>query len=244
MAMNVIDVEYEEIDLGQVDGTNGTNGKELELQVASNYIQMRYTGGTWTNLLPLSLITGPQGLKGDAGKKLQLQADGTYIQYKYEGETAWTNLIALSVLKGPKGEDGADGKKLLIQVAGGYIQYRYEGDASWVNLISIASITGPEGKVGPTAFKVDTATQSIVSFKTARNASVTKTKGQLTDASGKALYPETSTEQIYADANTTQEQINKGEMHYISHVPGESITLGTYDEWVAAGKPVAPSNFD
>ena len=105
MAMNVIDVEYEEIDLGQVDGTNGTNGRELELQVASNYIQMRYTGGTWANLLPLSLITGPQGLKGDAGKKLQLQANGTYIQYKYEGETAWVNLIALSVLKGPKGEE-------------------------------------------------------------------------------------------------------------------------------------------
>ena len=91
-------IEYEEIDLGQVDGTNGTNGKEIELQVASNYIQMRYTGGTWANLLPLSLITGPQGIKGDAGKKLQLQADGTYIQYKYEGETTWTNLIALSVL--------------------------------------------------------------------------------------------------------------------------------------------------
>ena len=38
--------------------------------------------------------------------------------------------------------------------------------------------------------------------------------------------------------------VRKGEMHYISHVPGESVTLGNYDEWVAAGKPVAPTSFD
>lgn len=38
--------------------------------------------------------------------------------------------------------------------------------------------------------------------------------------------------------------VRKGRMLYISHVPGESVTLGNYDEWVAAGKPEAPSNFE
>lgn len=237
-------IEYEEIDLGQVDGTNGTNGRELELQVASNYIQMRYTGGTWANLLPLSLITGPQGLKGDAGKKLQLQANGTYIQYKYEGETAWVNLIALSVLKGPKGEDGADGKKLLIQVAGGYIQYRYEGDTSWVNLISIASITGPEGKAGPTTFELDGTKQSKLIAVKARTANPSYVAVQFKTTDGKVLAIEVPASQVRISNDITLDQVLAGNSFYISHVPGESITEGNYTEWVAAGKPAMPTNFN
>lgn len=34
-----------------------------------------------------------------------------------------------------------------------------------------------------------------------------------------------------------------GRLFYISHVPGESVTFGNYDEWVTAGKPEAPSDF-
>lgn len=47
--------------------------------------------------------------------------------------------------------------------------------------------------------------------------------------------------------NAVNEEISAariGRMFYISHIPGESVTFGNYDEWVAAGKPVAPSNFD
>ena len=236
-------VEYEEIDLGQVDGTNGTNGRELELQVASNYIQMRYTGGTWANLLPLSLITGPQGLKGDAGKKLQLQANGTYIQYKYEGETAWVNLIALSVLKGPKGEDGADGKKLLIQVAGGYIQYRYEGDTSWVNLISIASITGPEGKAGPTTFELDGTKQSKLIAVKARIANPSYVAVQFKTTDGKVLAIEVPASQVRISNDITLDTVLNGNSFYHSHTE-EHLNLCNYAEWVAAGKPAMPTNFN
>jgi hypothetical protein len=35
----------------------------------------------------------------------------------------------------------------------------------------------------------------------------------------------------------------KGRLFYISHVPGESVTFGNYNEWVVAGKPEAPSDF-
>lgn len=100
-----------------------------------------------------------------------------------------------------------------------------------------------QGDPGPTVIKLDNITQNTVTFKTTRNASATKTKGQLTDASGKALYPESSTDQIYANASTTQEQVNKGEIFYISHVPGESVTYGNFDEWVTVGKPAMPTDF-
>lgn len=46
--------------------------------------------------------------------------------------------------------------------------------------------------------------------------------------------------------NAVNEEIaaaRRGRMFYISHVPSESVTLGNYDEWVAAGKPVAPASF-
>lgn len=35
----------------------------------------------------------------------------------------------------------------------------------------------------------------------------------------------------------------KGRLFYISHVPGESVTFGNYNEWVSAGKPEAPTDF-
>lgn len=35
----------------------------------------------------------------------------------------------------------------------------------------------------------------------------------------------------------------KGRLFYISHT-SEGVNLGNYDEWVAAGKPAAPSNFN
>lgn len=100
-------LEYEEIDLGQVDGINGTNGKEVELQLTATHIQWRYKGAsTWINLVSLSTITGPQGLQGVAGKKLMIQVSGGYIQYKYDSDTTWVNLIALSSITGATGPVG------------------------------------------------------------------------------------------------------------------------------------------
>lgn len=100
-------VEYEEIDLGPVDGIDGTNGREIELQATATYIQWRYVGETaWKNVIALSSIKGPQGIQGAVGKKIMLQATATYIQMKYDGDTTWTNLVALSSLKGQQGVPG------------------------------------------------------------------------------------------------------------------------------------------
>ena len=43
------------------DGGSGSDGKSVELKRNGDYIQWRQTGGTWTNLLPLSDIKGDPG---------------------------------------------------------------------------------------------------------------------------------------------------------------------------------------
>lgn len=35
----------------------------------------------------------------------------------------------------------------------------------------------------------------------------------------------------------------KGRLYYISHT-SKGVNLGNYDEWIAAGKPEAPTNFN
>lgn len=50
------------------DGTDGTDGREIEIQNNDTYIQWRYVGDvSWTNLISIASITGPQGIQGDQG---------------------------------------------------------------------------------------------------------------------------------------------------------------------------------
>lgn len=52
-----LDAAIESIEL-----TPGEDGRELELQANATHIQWRYVGdAAWTDLLPLSAITGPAG---------------------------------------------------------------------------------------------------------------------------------------------------------------------------------------
>jgi hypothetical protein len=45
-----------------IDLTPGDDGREVQLQANSTHIQWRYVGdAAWTDLLPLSAITGPAG---------------------------------------------------------------------------------------------------------------------------------------------------------------------------------------
>lgn len=58
-------------------GTNGTDGREVELQATSTELQWRYVGDiTWNTLVALSTITGPAGLDGTDGEDVFL-----YIAY-------------------------------------------------------------------------------------------------------------------------------------------------------------------
>ena len=48
-------------------GVTGDPGAEVSLQVTATHIQWRVGAGAWADLIALSALVGPQGLKGDTG---------------------------------------------------------------------------------------------------------------------------------------------------------------------------------
>ena len=93
-----------------INGIDGTNGKEIEIQKTDLYIQWRYKGGEWQNLVALADISGPSGqngTNGEDGRTPEFRVNGNQLQWRYEGETIWLNLYDLSVLKGADGRDGS-----------------------------------------------------------------------------------------------------------------------------------------
>jgi hypothetical protein len=53
--------------LAALTGTDGADGREIELRVDGGYIQWRYVGGSWNNLMAVSVVAGPQGERGPQG---------------------------------------------------------------------------------------------------------------------------------------------------------------------------------
>ena len=98
------------------DGTNGKdgiNGKNIEVQRTTEYIQWRYEGGEWQNLVSIPDITGPagqNGADGANGKTPEFRVNENTLQWRYAGDEIWLNLYDLTALKGADGRDGADGK--------------------------------------------------------------------------------------------------------------------------------------
>ena len=93
-----------------INGIDGTNGKEIEIQKTDLYIQWRYKGGEWQNLVALADILGPSGqngTNGEDGRTPEFRVNGNQLQWRYAGETIWLNLYDLSVLKGADGKDGS-----------------------------------------------------------------------------------------------------------------------------------------
>lgn len=116
------------------DGSDGADGREVELQVTGTHIQWRYVGGSWTNLVALSTITGPQGAPGNDG------ADGA------DGEDGWSPVFAVV----------ADSSRRVLQVAdwtGGTgtkpTTGLYVGPTGFeASIANGVDIRGPEGAAG------------------------------------------------------------------------------------------------
>ena len=93
-----------------INGIDGTDGKEIELQKTDLYIQWRYKGGEWQNLVALADILGPSGqngTNGEDGRTPEFRVNGNQLQWRYAGDTIWLNLYDLSALKGADGKDGS-----------------------------------------------------------------------------------------------------------------------------------------
>ena len=95
------------------DGKDGINAKNIEVQRAESYIQWRYEGDEWQNLVAIADIIGPTGQKGADGangKTPEFRVSENTLQWRYVGDEIWLNLYDLSVLKGLDGKDGINGK--------------------------------------------------------------------------------------------------------------------------------------
>ena len=95
------------------NGKDGINGKSIEVQRATEYIQWRYEGDEWQNLVAIADITGPTGQNGKDGangKTSEFRVNENTLQWRYVGDEIWLNLYDLTALKGADGRDGVDGK--------------------------------------------------------------------------------------------------------------------------------------
>ena len=95
------------------DGKDGMNAKNIEVQRTTEYIQWRYEGGEWQNLVAIADITGPTGQNGKDGangKTPEFRVNESTLQWRYTGDEIWLNLYDLTALKGADGRDGAAGK--------------------------------------------------------------------------------------------------------------------------------------
>lgn len=116
-------------------GLPGEDGREVEFQLSSTHIQYRYVGSAaWMDLIPLSSLTGPQGLigltgqdgeDGEDGDEVLLQLTDTHLQWKYVGAAEWTNLLTLSSLIG---ETGKSAYEAYVEAYPGYTA----DEATWL----------------------------------------------------------------------------------------------------------------
>ena len=132
------------------NGIGGTNSKNVEIRKESSYIQWRYVGGSWKNLVALSSLSGSSG---ENGENVELQTTDSEIQWRYpDGE--WKKLVALADITGPTGQngtdgsDGTDGKTAEFQVNGDILQWRYKGESVWLNLYDLTTLKGADGSDG------------------------------------------------------------------------------------------------
>ena len=129
------------------NGVGGTNSKNVEIRKEASYIQWRYAGGSWKNLVALSSLVGSSGQNGE---KVELQMTDSEIQWRYpDGE--WKKLVALADITGPAGQDGndgTDGKTAEFQVDGDTLQWRYTGESVWLNLYDLTTLKGADGSDG------------------------------------------------------------------------------------------------
>jgi hypothetical protein len=129
-------------------GIPGNDGREVEFNNNGTHIQWRHVGAvSWSNLVPLSSLTGATGAAGLNGAN-GLSAYQIAQMNGFSGsEVDW--LASLVGSQGPSGGVGGDGPAIELQAGGTHIQWRVVGASSWIDLIAIAAITGATGPTGP-----------------------------------------------------------------------------------------------
>lgn len=81
-------------------------GDAVEIGVGGGFIRWRPTGGSWTNIVELADLIGPEG------PAIEVQTNATHIQWRVTGDPTWINLVALADITGPQGDTGPIGINL------------------------------------------------------------------------------------------------------------------------------------
>ena len=234
-----------EFDLGQVVGPQGPTGATGPKGATGAQGPKGATGAT-----------GPQGAKGATGVSMRLLGawaaskayvnNASYIDIVTYGgntygciksHTSSTSIIPTNTtywqLLAQKGATGAPGAKGATGATG---PQGPQGVAGPTGPQGKTGATGPQGATGPSAFKLDSTIQNTVTAKTARNASATKVKVQLQDATGRALMLETTADKVYVNDTVTLDAVIKGSTFKIAN-NADYFEFGSFAEWVAANKP-------
>lgn len=234
-----------EYDLGSVVGPQGPKGDTGAKGATGAQGPTGPTGAT-----------GPQGAKGATGVSMRLM--GTWAASKaYVNNTSYIDIVTYNgntygCIKGHTSstsilptnttywqllaQKGATGDKGATGATGPQGPQGIQGVAGPTGPQGKTGATGPQGATGPSAFKIDTTVQNTVTAKTTRNASATKVKVQLQDASGRALEIETLSDQVIIEEGLTLTSVLAGLGFYVESDDG-SLTLGSFTEWKTAGKP-------
>ena len=139
------------------DGKDGLDGKNIDVQRTTEYIQWRYEGEDWQNLVAISDIKGPTGQNGKDGvngKTPEFRVNENNLQWRYVSDEIWLNLYDLSNLKGLDGKDGIDGKNGVDGIDGknGDTPFIGENGNWWLGVTDIgvkaAGVDGEKGDKG------------------------------------------------------------------------------------------------
>lgn len=100
-----------------------------------------------------------------------------------------------------------------------------------------------QGEPGPTVVKLDSETQNQLIMTKTRTANPSYVAVQFKTADGKVLAFEVPASQVIISDEVTLDTVLNGNSFYHSHTE-EHLNLCNYAEWVAAGKPAMPTNFN
>lgn len=158
-------------------GADGEDGREIELQKGTTYIQWRYVGDTtWKDLIAIADLKGADGEDGQDGtngtngmdgREVELQKSATHIQWRYTNGT-WENLVALSDLKGANGTNGQNGTSVTITsisestAAGGTSTVTFS-DGKTLNIKN--GTNGKDGADGSDATVTKAAVEAVLTGK-------------------------------------------------------------------------------
>lgn len=131
-----------------VVGPAGADGRDPEFQTSATHVQWRYVGdGTWTDLVALSELEGPQGSEGAPGDT------GSQGETGVQGPAGPTGAIGPTGPIGPPGEVGPTGSTGATGATGPIGPQGLQGDTGATGSVGV---TGPQGDPGATGPQGDT----------------------------------------------------------------------------------------